>query len=232
MREVPLFFFLAREYNLSTLAMSMKPKLTRRQILEACFTHGALIAAAPISVTSLAAFAQGATPTGKPTPENELGPFFKKGAPQTAVLRSPGDNGFPLKVTGRILNTRGDAVPEARVEVWQADHVGKYDVAGYRYRARLPLNEKAEYAFDSVMPGHYPDRVCQHVHYLITAPGHKPLVTQLYFATDPVFEGNPTKNYGKEPLLQTPDLIRPVTLYEKPGDIDAQVLFELCLEKA
>jgi len=27
--------------------------------------------------------------------------------------------------------------------------------------------------------------VCQHVHYLVTALGHKTLVTELYFATDP-----------------------------------------------
>lgn len=210
----------------------MKYKLTRREILEACFANGALIAAVSVSATNVAAFAQGATPVAKPTPGNDLGPFFKKGAPETAMLRSPGDNGFPLKVTGRILNTRGDAVPDARVEIWQADHVGKYDVTGYHYRAKLPLNAKAEYAFDSVMPGHYPDRVCQHVHYLITAPGHKPLVTQLYFATDPVFEGNPAKNYGKDPLLQTADLVRPVTLYENPGDVHAAVFFELCLERA
>jgi protocatechuate 3,4-dioxygenase beta subunit len=207
-------------------------KLSRRELVEACLARGVLLAGAPLSIPTLSAFADGTTPERRPTPPNDLGPFFKKGAPQTAMLRAAGDDGFPLKATGRIVNTRGDAVPDARVEVWQANHVGRYDVAGYHYRARLPLNDKGEYAFDSVMPGHYPDRVCQHVHYMVTAPGHKALVTQLYFATDPVFEGNPQKNFGRDPLLQTADLVRPVTLFEKPGDIHAQVVFELCLEKA
>ena len=84
---------------------------------------------------------------------------------------------FPLKVLGRVLNTKRDLLPEAHLEVWQADQSGHYDVVGYRYWAKVPLTSKAEYSFESVMPGHYPDRVCQHVHYLVTAPGHQPLVT-------------------------------------------------------
>ena len=47
------------------------------------------------------------------------------------------------------------------------------------------------------MPGHYADRPAQHIHYLIAAPGHKTLITQAYFATDPFFEGNPEKNWKK-----------------------------------
>jgi len=211
----------------------MKTKLNRRQILEACFTTGALTAVTGITESNLLAFAQGATPQQlAPTPANQLGPFFKKGAPATSVLRHAGDSGFPLKVVGRVLNTRGDAVPDAKVEIWHADHVGKYDLAGNRYRAQVPLGAKGEYSVDTLMPGHYPDRVCQHIHYLVTAPGHEPLVTQLYFATDPVFEGNPAKNFNRDPLIQDAQLVRPVSIFEKPGDIHAQVTFELVLRRA
>lgn len=104
------------------------------------------------------------------------------------MLRMKTDAGMPLAVAGRIIDTRGEGVPDATVEIWHADHGGHYDIAGYRFRAKLPLGAEARYQFDTVMPGHYPDRVCQHVHYLVTAPGHKPLITQLYFATDPVFD--------------------------------------------
>jgi protocatechuate 3,4-dioxygenase beta subunit len=69
------------------------------------------------------------------------------------------------------LDTRGEALEDARVEVWHADHFGKYDIEGYRFRAQIPLEGKGTYHFGSVMPGHYPDRVCQHVHYLVSAPG-------------------------------------------------------------
>jgi protocatechuate 3,4-dioxygenase beta subunit len=81
------------------------------------------------------------------------------------------------------------------------------------------------------MPGHYPDRVCQHIHFLVTAPGHKTLVTQLYFATDPVFEGDPDHNFGRDRLIGSRELVRPVMLTGDPQDIQAAVRFEVCLER-
>ena len=167
----------------------------------------------------------------KPTPANELGPFYKKRAPETATLRAPGDPGMPLSVSGQILDTRGEKLPNVVLEVWQTDHLGHYDLDGYRYRAKLPADNSGNYKFESVMPGHYPDRVCQHIHYLVTAPGHKPLVTQLYFATDPVFEGDPDKNFNRDPLIHNRELVRPVMLVGDPKDIHAAVNFELCLER-
>ena len=137
---------------------------------------------------------------------------------------------MPLAVAGQVFNTRGDALSNAVLEVWQTDHLGHYDLDGYRYRAKLPVDHSAAYKFDSVMPGHYPDRVCQHVHYLVTAPGHKPLITQLYFATDPVFEGDPDRNFGRDPLIHSRELVRPVMLRGDPKEIEATVRFELVLE--
>jgi hypothetical protein len=65
----------------------------------------------------------------------------------------------------------------------------------------------------------------------VTAPGHKTLVTQLYFATDPVFEGDPDKNFNRDPLIRSRELVRPVTLVGDPKVIHAAVKFELCLER-
>lgn len=101
---------------------------------------------------------------------------------------------------------------------------------GNRYRAVLESNDKGEYALDSVVPGHYPARVCQHVHFVVQAAGCKPLVTEMYFATDPVFEGDPDANYHRDPLITSRDLVRPVSLKGKPGDIHAEVRFDLVLE--
>jgi len=130
-----------------------------------------------------------------------------------------------------VLDTRGEALEDAKVEVWHADHFGKYDIDGYRFRAQIPLEGKGAYSFDSVMPGHYPARVCQHVHFLVSALGHKTLVTQLYFATDPVFEGDPDKNFTRDPLLTSRELVRPVVLAGDPMTMHAAVNFELCLER-
>ena len=111
---------------------------------------------------------QAAKLTPTPTSTEVLGPFYKKGAPNLSTLRAPGDPGFPLRVSEKVLDTRGEPVPGARIDIWQADHAGHYDVQGYRYRTKLVVEASAEYSIDTVMPGHYSDRPAQHIHYMIT----------------------------------------------------------------
>lgn len=208
-------------------------RLNRREILENCIVKGLLVAGVPMSASNLLALWQNGERGGwKATPEEVLGPFFKKGAPNVKNLRGTGDPGVPLRVAGKIVNTRGEPVSGARVDLWHADHHGRYDVQGYRYRTKLEIESAARYEVDTVMPGHYADRPAQHIHYLISAPGHKTLITQLYFATDPYFEGDPDRNYGKGSIVGNHDLIRPVMLFEQPGTAHAAVTFDLCLEKA
>jgi protocatechuate 3,4-dioxygenase beta subunit len=162
----------------------------------------------------LAAFRDQEKQIRKPTPPNTLGPFYKRLTPVNANLRTSGDPGIPLTLSGQVFDTRGDIVSDVTIEIWQTNHHGYYDLEGYHYRGKSQVDKSGAYTFESVIPGHYPDksRICQHVHYVVTAPGHKPLVTQLYFATDPVFEGDPAKNYARDPLIQTPELVRPVVL--------------------
>ena len=205
----------------------------RRAILHKCLALGTLTVASSSSAEAMfAAFQDREKQPRKPTPPNSLGPFYKKLAPTTAILRAPGDPGLPLTLSGQVLDTRGDVLPDAMIEVWQTNHFGYYDLDGYRYRGKLPVDASGQYKIETVMPGHYPDlsRVCQHIHYLVTAPGHKTLVTELYFATDPAFEGDPQKNFSRDPGVHTPELIRPVTLAGEPAAIHAAVTFELCLE--
>jgi protocatechuate 3,4-dioxygenase beta subunit len=166
------------------------------------------------------------------TPHVEMGPFYKKRAPNTTRLRAPGDPGMPLTVTGRVMTVHGESVRGATLEIWQANHGGSYDLEGYHYRTALTPPSSGVYSFESVMPGHYPARVARHVHYFVTAPGQQPLSTQLYFATDEVFGGDPAKNYSKDPLISSRTLVRPVTLAGKPDSPIASVDFELVMEKA
>jgi len=207
-----------------------RPSLTRREILGKGLGSLAILSASPILGRAEVPPEQRETQHRRPTPPNEIGPFYKKGAPKTAMLRSPGDPGMPLMVRGQVFNTRGDALPNAVIEVWQADHLGHYDLDGYRYRAQLPVDAAGGYQFDSVLPGHYPDRVCQRIHYLVLAPGYKPLVTQLYFATDPVFDGDPDHNFGRDPLLRSRELVRPVVVAGDPHEMQAVVRFDIVVE--
>lgn len=207
-------------------------RLTRRDLLLKCAAMGVLTAGPGLSLPEALAWgdSQGGG-TRPPTPWNEIGPFYKRQAPHLAQLRAPGDPGLPLSVSGQVFDVRGQALEGASIEIWQADDGGHYDLDGYRYRAALVAGRSGKYAFDTVMPGHYPGRVCQHIHYLVTAPGCKPLTTQLYFATDPVFAGDPARNYTRDGLIQSVELVRPVALSKAPGGNTASVSFEIVLDR-
>jgi protocatechuate 3,4-dioxygenase beta subunit len=210
----------------------MSHSLSRRDVLRMCTAFGALTLSTPISTNAAIDLIQTAeSGTFCPTPTTVLGPFYKKLAPKTSVLRMADDPGLPLSVRGRVSDARGNTLDGAVIEVWHANHLGRYDIEGYRFRAMLIAGKAGEYAFESVMPGHYPDRVAQHLHYLVSAPGHKPLVTQLYFAIDQVFEGNPAKNFHRDPLIPSVDVVRPVVLTGDHQTVSASVVFDLCLEQ-
>jgi protocatechuate 3,4-dioxygenase beta subunit len=210
-----------------------KPRYTRRQALENCIAKGLLIGGAAMSQSQLfAAYQAGEAAAQKPTPKEVLGPFYKKGAPNNTTMRAPGAPGFPLEISGRVMNTKGQILHEAKVDIWHADHVGHYDTAGYTYRTKISPDAKGNYKVDTILPGHYDDRPAQHVHYLISAPGHKPLITQAYFATDPFFEGDPDKNFKKRGIVGNRELVLPVRLYEAPGTPRVSITFDLILEKA
>jgi len=194
--------------------------LTRRALMEAGLSVGVGIVAAPALGADPALLAS--------TPENELGPFYKRGAPNVTDLVVSGDRGLPLVVSGRVLDRSGKPLSGAVLEVWHADPRGIYDLEAYRYRARLVAGAEGTYRFRTLMPGHYPERVAQHIHYRVSAPGRKVLVTQLYFATDPAFAGDPDHNYSKDPILEDRRLIRPVTLDDSGGS-HAAVVFDTVL---
>jgi protocatechuate 3,4-dioxygenase beta subunit len=209
-------------------------RISRRDMLENCIVKGMLLAgAAATSQSTLLAWWQRSEQSARqPTPAEVLGPFYKKGAPNVRVLRQAGDAGFPLRVSGKVMNTRGEAVPNAAVDFWQTDFYGHYDLKGFKYRAKIRPDEDGSYSVETIMPGHYPDRPAQHIHYLIAAPGHRPLVTQAYFATDPYFDGDSRKNYAKGGIVQNMETVRPVTLFGGDGGGLAAITFDIVLEVA
>ncbi len=203
--------------------------IERRRFLMRAAELGALVIASPLSLATVSrAFVD---PNRPITPHDELGPFYKRDTPHQDILRAPGDPGLPLKLSGKVYSEKGFELPDATLEIWQTNAAGIYDSIGNRYRTTLIADPKGEYDLQSVMPGHYPARVCQHVHYLVRAEGHKPLVTQLYFATDPVFEGDPDKNFHRDPVIESRQLVRPVTITGEPDSVTANVTFDLVLEK-
>ena len=165
-----------------------------------------------------------------PTPSNSLGPFYKKGAPRTERLRGPNDSGQPLTVSGRVVNEDGQALAGANLEVFHADDSGNYDMQGFRFRGQVLTGASGEYRFETIVPHGYGGRP-QHIHYVISAPGHRQLITQLYFANDPFFGGNPDSNFSRDSLVER-DLIRPVTLTGQDKSQTSAVVFDICLVKS
>src|SRR5580704_7288471 len=98
---------------------------TRREVLQKCVALGSLVIASSFSHESmLAAFQEGEKQLHKSTPPNPLGPFYKRLTPVNNILREPGDPGLPLTLSGQIVDTRGDVVPNATLEVWQTNYQG------------------------------------------------------------------------------------------------------------
>ncbi|GJJ13846.1 hypothetical protein Clacol_008103 [Clathrus columnatus] len=150
----------------------------------------------------------------------EEGPFFTTDAPEVpsgSDISGPNTIGERMFFQATIKNTKGEGIPGAKADVWQADGEGMYDVqypnrndgvaddratiiaesnGQFCYRGRLPV----AYPIPNDGPigdvlralGRHPHR-SSHLHFLITAPGYDSLTTAVYpshspfLGTDPVF---------------------------------------------
>ncbi len=116
----------------------------------------------------------------------------------------PGESaiGERISVHGHVLDEAGSPVPDALIEVWQANAGGRYRHKNDAYLAPLDSNfggcgrcvtdAKGYYSFQTIKPGPYPwpnggnDWRPAHIHFSIFGSGfaHR-LITQMYFEGDP-----------------------------------------------
>ena len=85
-----------------------------------------------------------------PTEDIGLGPFYKAGAPERRSLREKGMAGEPLRISGKVLDTRGRPLTGARVEMWHVDSKGEYDNTGFRLRGQVACAANGEYSFETM----------------------------------------------------------------------------------
>jgi len=140
-----------------------------------------------------------------PTESTVLGPFFVAGAPRAELGAdiSAGAAGQPCYVSGTVHGGAGEPVPGARLEVWEADEDGFYDVqrlgGGLANRAHLFAGADGGYRFWSVRPAPYPipddgpvgellaatgrgPMRPAHIHFQVSAPGYRTLTTHIFSA--------------------------------------------------
>jgi protocatechuate 3,4-dioxygenase, alpha subunit len=121
----------------------------------------------------------------EPTPSQTVGPFFSFGlcSDEKAAL-VPADTPEAIRITGRVLDGEGEPVPDAMVEIWQADADGRYRPDfGW---GRSGCDREGRYSFVTCKPGRVPDGEgglqAPHLSVLVFARGLlKPVRTRLYF---------------------------------------------------
>ncbi|MGM0577113.1 MAG: hypothetical protein ACQEXJ_15415 [Myxococcota bacterium] len=150
----------------------------------------------------------------EPTGEDLQGPFYEPDAPSTASLAPAGEPGVPLAIAGLVFGPDCETpLPGATVEVWQADDAGDYH--DDKLRATLAADADGGYTFDTIRPGRYLQASGYrpaHIHYKVSAPGHRTLITQLYFEGDPFLA--PEDSCG---VCGSEDEGRIIPLAEGPG---------------
>jgi hydroxyquinol 1,2-dioxygenase len=142
------------------------------------------------------------------TPATVLGPFFLEFSPpfENGDDLGRGAPGQPCFMRGRVLSVDGAPIAGARIEVWQADEAGFYDVQYNgleepRGRGHLFSDEDGRWWFWSVRPEPYPipldgpvgellDAANRspmrpaHVHFKVSAEGYETLITHVFVADD------------------------------------------------
>jgi hydroxyquinol 1,2-dioxygenase len=147
---------------------------------------------------------------GRATPATLPGPFYRPDSPSLdlgANLCRDGD-GVPLVVSGRVTGPGGEPLPGAEVEVWHANAKGRYENQDpdnqpeHNLRGRFVTDAEGGFHFRSIRPGGYSlpddgpvgqlarriglslDRPA-HIHFAVTAPGYRRLVTSIFDGSDP-----------------------------------------------
>jgi protocatechuate 3,4-dioxygenase beta subunit len=116
--------------------------------------------------------------------------------------------GQRIIVAGRLLDEDGRAIPDALIEIWQANAAGRYHHVkddhpapldpNFTGAGRMVTDGDGRYRFTSIKPGAYPWRNHDnawrpaHIHFSVFGWSFRiRLVTQMYFPDDPLFPFDP-----------------------------------------
>jgi len=145
-----------------------------------------------------------------PTPSQTVGPFFHLGLarPEWGDLTKGGPRGERITVEGRVLDGDGTPVPDAMIELWQANAAGRYNHPedhqddkpldpNFRGYGRVATDAEGRFRIVTIKPGPVPGRgnslQAPHITVALFMRGVlRHLYTRIYFsdeatnASDPV----------------------------------------------
>src|SRR5215212_363688 len=139
-----------------------------------------------------------------------IGPFFHDGMMRADARRTqlvaPETIGERVRIMGHVYDGDGLGVPDAMIEIWQANHYGRYnhpadgrdlplDPAFFGF-GRAATDAAGGYCFETIKPGRVPfdDQRLQapHICVAVFARGLlNHLLTRLYFADEPANADDP-----------------------------------------
>jgi protocatechuate 3,4-dioxygenase alpha subunit len=179
------------------------------------------------------------------TPSQTVGPYFKYGLTPngqydwndafTGNLVTPDTSGERIRVEGRVFDGEGQPVPDAMLEVWQADSQGRFadpqdkralPNATFRGFGRCGTDTNGTYVFDTIKPGSVPDPdgkpQAPHILLAVFARGMlRHLYTRIYFADEAA--------NGNDPVLALVPSDRRATLIATREDGNGNPVYRLDL---
>jgi len=176
----------------------------------------------------------------KQTPSQTVGPYFaygltavQYGYPHDSIATSdvadplvPGEH---VEIVGQVFDGAGDLIPDAMIEIWQADSEGRYahpaDPRGSNQlfrgfgrcgTGRLP---ESRFVFRTVKPGSVDGEQAPHINVIVFMRGMlSHAYTRIYFPDEA--EAN-----SRDPVLNSVPEVRRATLIAKRKDTPAVPLY-------
>ena len=169
----------------------------------------AMLIAGALGVSNLVCLLNNGANGTRETQANNLGPFWREGAPRVAnggtLLRSPVP-GDALFFKGWVRDLDRRPIAGVEVDVWHSSPVGLYEnqdptQAEMNLRGRFTTEADGSFAFRSVKPGAYPVPIegpagvllgaqkrhnwrPAHLHFIFFKPGWKTIASQVYTSDD------------------------------------------------
>lgn len=179
------------------------------------------------------------TPTPALSPSQTVGPFFLdcllRPDVRRNVLVQPETEGERIRIEGRVLDGDGAPVPDALVEIWQANAHGRYHHPSDTREAaprdpsfigfgRSGADEAGTFWFDTIKPGAVPfdgERMqAPHICMMVFARGMlNHAATRLYFADEPA--------NAADPVLQRVPAERRETLLARREPVADRTIYRL-----
>ena len=165
----------------------------------------------------------------KTTPSQTIGPFFsyalnssKHGLALLAPNRMNATSDAQITISGQVLDGDGEPIPDAMLEIWQADQKGRLPGKNHGANinftgfARTATDPKGTFVFETIKPGRLntADNTLQAPHIDVMVFGRgilTHLCTRIYFAdeasneNDPVLAAIPDPN-RRDTLIAVPEI--------------------------